>query len=164
MKQFLVVVDKGYADGKVYEPDEEGNTGEPSECFDAELVVGVFPAIIQEDAIKQAAKKEDYPVVMLKAYELAPNVPQPRYEAVMSFDKFTALANLVTTQPTIRGATDYLLTPEQSATLLAEEKLYSYSLVDENGIWMIKRMWIPDAIGYLLARRLVELGDGVIYW
>lgn len=164
MKQFLVVVSSTYADGKVYEPDENGEIGEASEPFDAELVVGLFPAITKEDAIKQAAKKERYASVMLDAYELAYNVPQPKQEAVMSFDKFVALGNVISPRETIRNQTDYLLTMKQAAELMHSGDVFAYSLVDEDGIWMVKRFLIPDSIGYILTKRLVDLGDGVIYW
>lgn len=164
MKTYLVMVDQRYADARIYDVDEQGNTTEANEAFDTEVLLKRIEARTVHEALKSVAYSESLPVSYLKAYEVVPELPKSKYKSEMSLEKFIALANLVTLKPTFTGEADYLLTMEQAASLMNQESLYAYSLVEEGTEWMIKRMLIPNAIGYLLARRLVELGDGVVYW
>ncbi len=176
MKTYLVMVDEKYADARIYDVDDKGNTTEANEPFDTEILLKKIQARSVHEAMKSVAHSENLPISYLKVYEVVPEMieykkPEPPVKSsaptVDNIQDFMHEADLIP-RKAFKGlnSNNYILTKQEADEILDKQDAYIYSLIEEQGEWRIKRFCLggTNVIGHLLSKKLVHLKDDYIVW
>lgn len=176
MKTYLVMVDKAYADARIYDVDDNGNTTEANEPFDTEVLLKQVEANSSQEAMQSVAKFESLPMSYLKAYEVVPEVfeyrkpePPPKKSAptVDNIQDFMHETDLIPRKGS-KGlnSNNYILTRDEANAIMDKQDAYIYSIVIEHDEWRVKRFCLggQNVVGHLLTKKLVHLRDGYVLW
>lgn len=176
MKTYLVMVDEKYADARIYDVDDKGNTTEANESFDTEILLKKIQARSAHEAMKSVAHSENLPMSYLKAYEVAPEMieykkPEPPVKSsaptVDNIQDFMHEVDLIPRKGS-KGlnSNNYILTRDETNYILDRQDAYIYSIVVDNDEWKVVRFFVggTNVIGHLLSKKLVNLKDDYVLW